>query len=190
MADHRVLVTGARPWKRPDIIAAAFASVQPTGRPVLVHGQCDPQHPDTRKPIPWELAKRVSWEVQGRYWGADWLSEWVVINQRLGWVIERHPAQWARCGRGAGFLRNSDMAGLGAAECHAFLAAAYRNAGSLDCAVKAYRAGIPTTCWCDACGPGALNAPCEEHSLDEVRATWRRKVASPSPALWHGRMQR
>ncbi|MGI8816466.1 MAG: hypothetical protein ACR2G2_14640, partial [Pseudonocardia sp.] len=40
---------------------------------------------------------------------------------RWGGQVERHPAQWQRHGRGAGYRRNSDLVALGADECVAFI---------------------------------------------------------------------
>ena len=166
MADtYRVLVTASRDWAdRVAIehqlrIAAAEAS-RDGKRPVLVHGQCDPRHPDTGRAIPWDLAKKVSWEVQGRYLGGDWLAEWAALNFRPPWQIERHPADWeAPCrntcparshriaGRdgaticpAAGPYRNADMVALGADVVLAF--AKHGSRGASGCADLADKAGI------------------------------------------------
>jgi hypothetical protein len=50
--------------------------------------------------------------------GADAIGE--RIWREVGGVVERHPAEWRRYGRAAGFVRNADMVRLGAIECIAF----------------------------------------------------------------------
>lgn len=78
----------------------------------------------------------------------------------------------------AGFDRNERVVREGppAAAAVALFAAALRNAGTLDCCGKILTARIPLTCWCDQCGPEPLTAPCEEHSLAEVREEWRKRA--------------
>jgi hypothetical protein len=51
--------------------------------------------------------------------GADALCEQCWI--RWGGQLERHPAQWQRHGRGAGYRRNNTMVALGADLCVAFI---------------------------------------------------------------------
>ena len=162
---YRVLVTASRDWEdRVAVehqlrIAAAEAS-RDGKQPVLVHGQCDPRHPDTGRPIRWKVAKRMSWEVQGRYLGGDWLAEWAALNMGSLWRIERHPADWeapcrATCparshritGRSgvttcpaAGPYRNADMVALGADVCLALIKDGSR--GASGCADLADKAGI------------------------------------------------
>lgn len=166
MADaHRVLVTASRDWA--DRVAiehqlriAAAEAARDGKRPVLIHGQCDPRHPDTGRAIRWDIAKKMSWEVQGRYLGGDWLAEWAVLNMQTPWQIERHPADWKAECRGtcparnhriagrdgatlcpaAGPYRNADMVALGADVCLAFIRNGSR--GATHCADLARKAGI------------------------------------------------
>jgi hypothetical protein len=92
----RVLITGSRSWD--DIITIRHALIafdHPDGV-TLVSGNC----PE----------------------GADVMCE--RIAEALGWTVERHPAKW-RDERGvyrksAGFIRNREMALLGADVCLAF----------------------------------------------------------------------
>jgi len=162
---YRVLVTASRYWADRAAVEhqlrIAAAEAERDGlRPVLVHGQCDPRHPDTRRLIPWDTAKKMSWEVQGRYLGGDWLAEWAALNfTRVRWQVERHPARWdapcrpecrpghrRRKGRGpeycpaAGNYRNAAMVALGARCCIALILDC--SAGAAGCADLADRAGI------------------------------------------------
>lgn len=56
----------------------------------------------------------------------------------------------------------------------AFFAEGLPNSGTLDCALKIYRANIPLWCFCDACGTVILpdSAPCQRHSLPQVTGWW------------------
>ncbi len=91
----RIGVTGSRHWGDPDCIRTALLEAHARSRPhkghILVHGQCDPDHPDTNRPVPWRRAKMLSWEVQGRLLGGDWLAEWMALdmNAQLRWEIKR-----------------------------------------------------------------------------------------------------
>lgn len=81
----RVLVTGSRTWTDVHQIYWAFhkwweESGKPAS-PTLVSGACPK--------------------------GADALAEHVW--ERNGWPVERHPADWNRHGRSAGFKRNEEM---------------------------------------------------------------------------------
>jgi len=165
LAPLRIGVTGSREFADRDLIRDALIAAHDRARPhrghVLVHGQCDPRHPDTGRVIPWATARRMSWEVQGRYLGADWLADWCAITMlhELSWEIERHPADWeASCrpecrpghrrrkGRGpeycpaAGNYRNAAMVALGARCCIALILDC--SAGAAGCADLADRAGI------------------------------------------------
>lgn len=93
----RVLITGSRTWDDQETIVKALEDVQ-NEHPealkfVLVSGNC-PQ-------------------------GADFLCERTA--ESLGWEIELHPADWAKFGKPAGFIRNKEMVELGADICLAFI---------------------------------------------------------------------
>jgi hypothetical protein len=164
LAPLRIGVTGSRRYGSPAVIRSAFLAAHDRARPhsghVLVHGQCDPYHPDTNRPIPWRRAKDRSAEEQGRLLGGDWLAEWVALEMAahdgITWQIERHPADWWATGkydRGAGFRRNGDMVKLGADEWEAFAlpcgdhrcyrAEPHPSHGTAHCADLAVKARIP-----------------------------------------------
>jgi hypothetical protein len=111
---RRILITGSRTWTDRAAIRDELAAVWGDGTAVLISGNC----PD----------------------GADALCEdcWTAWGGR----IERHPAQWRRYGRGAGFRRNCEMVALGADQCVAFIRDGSR--GASHTADAAERAGIPT----------------------------------------------
>jgi hypothetical protein len=88
----RILVTGSRTWTDAEAIRGALARHYAPGV-VLVSGACP--H------------------------GADAIAE--RIWRELGGQVERHPAQWDRYGRAAGFRRNATMVELGADVCLAFI---------------------------------------------------------------------
>lgn len=112
----RILVTGSRGWDDEATILHALAMARPLGAqaPTLVSGACPT--------------------------GADAIAE--RLAEGLGWKIERHPADWQKHGRRAGFVRNAEMVALGADLCLAFI----RNdsKGASMTARLAEKAGIPT----------------------------------------------
>ena len=90
--DYRVIVCGSREWSNRALISHSLAALREQGKKVtIVHG-------DAR--------------------GADTLAASVAAN--LGYAVEAYPANWARFGRGAGPIRNEEMASMGADLCLAF----------------------------------------------------------------------
>lgn len=81
----RILITGSRTWDDISYIRSTFQDLEEEfrdeGSLTLVSGACPT--------------------------GADALGE--VIARELGWQVERHPADWNRHGKRAGFIRNSEM---------------------------------------------------------------------------------
>jgi hypothetical protein len=91
----RILLTGSRDWDDEVPIRAALTDLV-AGRPgphVVVHGACPT--------------------------GGDAIADRVAAE--LGLTVERHPADWARYGKSAGYRRNAAMAALGADMCLAFV---------------------------------------------------------------------
>jgi len=86
---RRVLVTGSRRWTDTATIRDVLSSVWGDGSAVLVSGACPT--------------------------GADRIAE--TIWTGWGGRVERHPADWARHGRAAGFRRNAQMIHAGATLC-------------------------------------------------------------------------
>jgi hypothetical protein len=112
MASRRVLITGSRTWTDTKAIRDGLAAVW---------------HPDAVL-------------VTGAARGADHLAEqcW----RHWGGRVERHPADWQRHGRRAGYVRNHEMIEAGADVCVAFIRA--RSPGASHCASWTDVAGIPT----------------------------------------------
>lgn len=119
---HRILITGSRTWTDRAAIAQAISDYLQSRRtsiggawppPIIVHGGAR---------------------------GADQLADAVACN--WGWTPERHPADWNRHGRSAGFRRNANMVALGADVCLAFIRD--DSAGASHTARLAEAAGIPT----------------------------------------------
>lgn len=122
----RLLVTGSRDWTDSEQIYAAMGWVKmvwvtlPSKRlgtreqAILVHGACPT--------------------------GADDIAD--RHAPLLGFDVERHPAQWSRYGKRAGFVRNAEMVDASADVCLAFIR--NRSKGASMCAELAEKAGIPT----------------------------------------------
>ncbi len=90
LGGDRIIVCGSRGWSDRTRIAERLGRLDP--ETVVVHGDC----PN----------------------GAD-----RIVDQEARWallVVERHPADWDRYGKRAGFVRNEEMAELGAVLCIAF----------------------------------------------------------------------
>ena len=111
----RLLITGSRSWSDVDAIKREFDVVA--------------QHEGTDVTL-----------VSGTAGGADSMCEYVA--KLLGWTVERHPADWSRDGRKAGFVRNRKMVELGADFCLAFIKD--DSAGASMTARIAREAKIPT----------------------------------------------
>jgi hypothetical protein len=91
----RILVTGSRDWDDEAGVRAALTELT-AGQPgphVVVHGACPT--------------------------GGDALADRIAAD--LGLPVERHPADWRRFGRSAGYRRNAAMVALGADVCLAFI---------------------------------------------------------------------
>ncbi len=74
--------------------------------------------------------------------GADAMADAIAREWGGGMTVERHPADWQRLGKGAGFARNAEMVDLGASVCLAFIR--NRSRGASHTAGLAEEAGIPT----------------------------------------------
>lgn len=77
--------------------------------------------------------------VHGAAKGADRIA--AQEGQKLGLLIEEHPADWQTHGKRAGVIRNEEMAKLGADLCLAFWDG--RSRGTSDMVDRAERHGIP-----------------------------------------------
>ena len=113
---YRILVTGSRDWADENLIAGALlheASRVPSSRGITV--------------------------VHGTARGADTMANRVALHYE--WQVERHPADWERHGKAAGYRRNAEMVALGADVCLAFIRDESR--GATHCADAAEKAGIP-----------------------------------------------
>lgn len=90
----RILVTGSRDWDDEERLRDILTQMKLNPKTtVLVSGNCPT--------------------------GADLMCEDFAIEH--GWEVERHPANWEKHGKRAGFIRNFDMVSLGADICLAFI---------------------------------------------------------------------
>jgi hypothetical protein len=110
----RILITGSRYWRDRDAIRDALT-----------------QHTHNHDP-------RAVTVVHGAARGADTLAGEEAA--RLGFSVEVHPAKWAKHGRQAGPIRNTEMVNKGADVCLAFIHPYSR--GTLHCMSLARDAGI------------------------------------------------
>ena len=115
----RIIVCGSRRWTNRQVIADILNQLVLTNGwrypdPVVVHG----------------AARR----------GADRLVE--DEAGKAGLLTEPHPADWERFGKGAGVIRNEEMAALGAVLCVAFWDGV--STGTRDMLDRAAQHGIPT----------------------------------------------
>lgn len=108
----RVIVCGTRDWHHRQVIQDRLARLPAEDDTIVVHG-----------------AAR----------GADRIAEQEA--QKLGLLVEAHPADWDRWGKRAGFVRNDYMASLGADLCIAFWDG--RSAGTKMMIDLAHQYGIP-----------------------------------------------
>lgn len=113
----RILITGSRRWGDQIAIETALSRATVGISPdavTVVHGACP-------------------------YGGADIIA--AAVGDRLGFVVEPHPAAWQVHGKAAGPMRNQEMVDLTADICLAFPDADSR--GTWDCVRRADAAGIP-----------------------------------------------
>lgn len=111
---------------------------------MIVHGQCDPRHPESRRTIGWHAALADQCGVHpDRLLGADWQAHrWA---EPTGVPTDPYPADWGRLGRAAGPLRNQRMVDVLTDARHRLVVAfpVGSSAGTMDCCRRASRAGIP-----------------------------------------------
>lgn len=111
----RILVTGSRDWDNRVAMYHELCKAATEVGTTVVHGACPT--------------------------GADQIAdEWAEHQPDV--EVERHPADWERYGKSAGFRRNKEMVDLGADICLAFIKNGSKGASMT--ARLAEEAGIPT----------------------------------------------
>jgi len=113
--DARLLVTGSRGWTDGGTIwhALRMFKSQCANQPTLISGKCPT--------------------------GADAIAEYAA--KELGYRLELYPADWARYGKRAGFIRNEVMVNANPTHCFAFIVE--NSPGASHCLALANKAGIP-----------------------------------------------
>lgn len=125
MSEYRVLVTGSRTWTDYNLIAD---TLQELAREYLRNRGFSPS------------AEGVTLVSGACPKGADAMAEDAAF--KLGYIIERHPADWDTYGKSAGFRRNAEMVEAGANVCIAFIKD--ESKGATHTANLAEEWGIPT----------------------------------------------
>ena len=121
----RFIVCGGRDWSDEEQVFEVLDRNIPTAGPfTIVTGAC-PTGAD-------EFARR--WFLRAKHWNLNGHVEGFCN-------YEPHPADWKRHGKGAGPLRNLEMALLDARTCLAFWDGESR--GTLDMIKRATKSGIP-----------------------------------------------
>lgn len=108
----RVIVCGSRRWRDRDKIINRLADLPDPASVTIVHGNAQ---------------------------GADRIAHQEA--QKLGLLVEPHPADWEQHGKAAGPIRNRAMAQMGADLCIAFWDG--RSTGTQHMIGEARRRGIP-----------------------------------------------
>jgi hypothetical protein len=112
----RVIITGSRGWTDRGRISERLAQLEPGGCVIVVGYDPEKDRPKGVDRIAYQEA------------------------QKLGLLVEPHPANWDVLGKAAGFMRNEEMAALGADLCIAFWDG--RSTGTKDMVDRAYDHGI------------------------------------------------
>jgi hypothetical protein len=123
----RILITGSRDWTDYHRIATEIVRAMEDLAPIQA-GQYDRNDGD------WTIVHGACPR------GADYLAEQYAIGSLYN--VERHPADWDKYGKAAGFRRNAEMVALGADVCLAFIKNGSR--GASHTADLAEKAGIET----------------------------------------------
>lgn len=134
----RILVTGSRDWEDYRTIYAALEAI--AHEHDLYY---EPDEYGNTLPDPDKMTV-----VHGACpTGADeWADQWAISNCDMR-LVERHPADWEKFGKRAGFLRNKEMVDLGADVCLAFIK--NNSKGASMTLALAEEAGIRTLVWRD-----------------------------------------